>query len=415
MRLFGKPKPGIVVIGGGACAASAVGTLREQGYDGKVTVVSDEAEYPYERPLLSKKYLLDNDSGSTGIHTRQPGWYQENEIELLFDTRVRRIDPKARRVQLAGGRDLPYSRLLIATGGRARRLPGPRSDRLLYLRTRADAQHLGEQLKAGQHLVILGAGFIGCEVAAAARQRGLRVTLIDMRAGPLNRDLGDRLGGVLAEIHRDNGAELRTGERIRTVTETPAGLVVETDKSRLDCDVVLAALGMQPNSDPFADTGLEIADGLVVDEYGRTNADDVFAAGDVASQYNPTFGRRLRVEHFDNAVKAGASAATNMIGKPAPLVDPLWFWTDQYGHNIQAVGQLGRGCTEVVRGEVDELRFSVFYLRDGLVRAVLALNRPRDVLHGRKLVLNEIPVSAEVLADPGTDLAALLRAHRPPR
>jgi 3-phenylpropionate/trans-cinnamate dioxygenase ferredoxin reductase subunit len=398
-----------VIVGGGQCGISAAATLRTYGFDGHVVVLGDEFDHPYERPPLSKEYLYGN-LALQEMLIRPADWYRENDVDLRLGARVEAVSPEGHSIRLADGTDLGYDRLLIATGGRPRRLPGLAGDRIVYLRSRSDADFLGKRLVPGDRLVVLGAGFIGCEVAATARRRGVEVTLIEMLDAPLQRVLGAELGQVFTGIHRDEGVEVRTGERVEEVCESATGLTVETGSGRIQCSMLLVAIGTQPNVEMLAGSGIELADGVLVDEYCATSAADVFAAGDVARHYHPLFRQRLRVEHYDTAIKQGGVAARNMLGDATAFNEIHWFWSDQYGYNLQSVG-VARAWDEVVyRGSIGDRSFSAFYLQDGRVRRIVALNRPKDVFHGRKLVRSEIPVSVADLADDSVDLRGLVRS-----
>lgn len=438
--MFGRARDAVVIAGAGACGASAAETLRVEGWDGPIVMIGRECEPPYERPLLTREFLLPHDAAASTARTaptartasagpadpaapaptapaarlRTAAWFADHGIELVLGTEVSGVNPQRHRVRLSGGRRLRYGRLLIATGGRPRRLPHAPSERVMYLRTRQDARDLGERLATEQRVAVLGAGFIGSEVAAAARARGIEVTMLDARDIPLQRSVGRDIARSLGELHRAAGVEVRTGERALSVRDIPGGLLVETNRGRLECGLLLVALGMRPNTEGVAapGSGIEVGNGIVVDEFCRTSAPDVFAAGDVAEQFNPLFGRRLHVEHFDNAVRQGRRAALNMLGRGQPGGEPLWFWSDQYDCNLQSVGDLAYADEVVVRGRPDEGAFSVFYLRRGTVRAVLALNRPRDVVAGRRLVAAGARLTAAELRDPSTDLRAAARAAR---
>jgi 3-phenylpropionate/trans-cinnamate dioxygenase ferredoxin reductase subunit len=397
----------IVVVGAGQCAASAVATLRSRGFVGEIVLIGAEAELPYERPPLSKDYLL-GETSAEELCIRSAEWYEENEIDVRLRTAVMRLDPKLRMVELSSGESLAYDRLLIATGGSPRRLKDVQSDRVLYLRHRDDSERLGGYLRAGEELLILGGGFIGCEVAASARKAGVGVTVLEMQDHPLQAVLGSRVGKVLSEIHRDAEVNLRTGERVLSITEVTDGLVVTTDRGRLECSRLLVAIGLEPNTGFLAHSGVECDNGVRVDEFCRTNVEGVYAAGDVASHYHPVFDTRVRVEHYDNAIKQGAAAADNMLGTLTPFIDAHWFWSDQYQHNLQSVGNV-KGYDElVIRGEVEELAFSVFYLRGGVVRSVFAINRATDVSVGRRMVLEGFRPDPELLRDTDQNLRRMV-------
>ncbi|MGI5498994.1 NAD(P)/FAD-dependent oxidoreductase [Lentzea sp. CA-135723] len=399
---------GFVLVGGGVAAAATAAGLRSAGYDGRVSLVSDELHLPYERPPLSKQYL----AGSFGLEDFQAnpsGWYADNDVEVLLGTRVEELDPAGRKVRLSDGGSLAYDALVLATGVRARTLPGFTGDRVHSLRSVADSQRLGAKLAPGRHLVILGAGFIGCEVAAIAAARGVRVTVFEPEARPLARVLGPEFGAAVVGIHGDRGVEIRAGQLITSMTETAAGLELRTgDGEVVECDDLLVGVGSLPNTELAVAAGIEVNGGIVTDEFGRTSAPDVFAIGDVASRFHPACGRTVRVEHHDTAMRHGANAARNLMGEAVPFTDSHYFWSDQYDHSIKSVGHAGPDATKVLRGSVEDRSFSVFSLEDGRVTAVVTLDRLGDLMTTRKLLGAPHEVSAAQLADDGFDLKSLL-------
>ena len=410
-------RPVFVIVGGGPCAASAAATLRSAGFEGRVVLVADEPVPPYERPPLSKDYLTGR-LDSSQLPVRAAAWYAQAGVELRLGERAQALSldgAGGRAVRLASGERLGFDKLLLATGGRPRPFPGAGGDRVVYLRTVADADALAKRLRGGEPLVVLGGGFIGCEVAASARRLGVEVTVLEMAPVPLQAALGAELGGLVAQIHREAGVDFRSGERVQSVAESADGLVVTTDRGRVECGLLLAAVGIVPNTELAAGTPLTCDNGIVVDERCRTSTPGVFAAGDVASHHHPSYGRHVRVEHHDNASRHGAVAARGMLGQDVAYDDPQWFWSDQYEHHLQSVG-FDDGCDErVVRGSVADRSFARFALSAGRVRAVVALNRNADVLAGKKLIASGLRVSADELRDESVDLRRLGRPPRPDR
>ena len=401
----------IAIIGAGQCAAAAAAALRSRGFDGELTMIGAEEELPYERPPLSKDYLLGK-ALADDLRIAGPEWFAEHDIRLHLGTSVWAVDPRDRRLQLSDGRAVGYDLLLIASGGRPRPLPGVADDRVMYLRTRQDADALAKRTRAAGEVVILGGGFIGCEIAAAAHTLGAQVTILEMQGALLQAALGPEIGSLLGGIHRAAGVTVRTGEAVRAVTAEPDGLQVETSQGELRCGLLLVATGMIPNVEFLAGSGVNVSGGVAVDEYCRTNVDGIYAAGDVAVTYHPAYGAHLRVEHYDNAIKQGTAAAAAMLGETEPYTDPHWFWSDQYQHNLQSVGLAHHYDQAVMRGSADDASFSVFYLAEGVVQSVFALNRPKDIGIGRRMVAGRLRVDPRVLADPGADLRELVR---PPR
>jgi len=400
-----------VLIGAGQCAVAAAEALRGCGFDGELVLVGAEDELPYERPPLSKEYLLGK-TAATGLTIKEAAWFTEHAVQLRLGTSVDRIEPGDHLLYLSTGERLNYDAALIATGGRPRRLPGISGDRVAYLRTRRDADALAGQIRRTGEIIILGGGFIGCEVAAAARSLGAAVTVLEMHDAPMQAVFGPVVGRAIARIHQAAGVAFRTGERVRRVTEHLGGLVVHTDRAELPCGLLLVAAGIRPNVEFLASSGLDLADGVPVDEYCRTGIEGIFAAGDVAAAYHPLFETRVRVEHYDNAIKHGAAAAASMLGSDEPFRDPHWFWSDQYEHSLQSVGIATGHDRVVVRGSVDEADFSAFYLADGAVRSVFALNRAKDVIIGRRMVLGQLSPDPAALMDTDFDLHELVGTGR---
>lgn len=401
----------VTIVGGGVASAAAIAALRGDGFDGGITLISAEETVPYERPPLSKEYLLGDTAGVTVVHDE--AWYASHDVDLLLGTRATGLDLAARQVFLDGGTaPLGYDTLLLATGVRPRRIPGFECDGVCYLRTSADAADLRDRIRAAEHVAVLGGGFIGCEVAAAAIRRGKRVTLLEALPELLQRTLGPRIGGVIASIHRDAGVEVRTGQTVTGVApRTGGGVWLRTPDGSFPCDVLVIGVGTVPNAELAATAGLPTDGGIAVDEYFAA-APGVYAAGDVAAQYLPRYGQRVRVEHHDTAARHGRAAARSMLGKREPFSDVHWFWSDQYQHSIQSAGLPDGSPGAVIRGSLDERSFSAFSLDGGRVRAVVSLNRPKDVIETRRLIAREHSVTAAQLRDESTPVKRL--AARPP-
>lgn len=402
-----------VLVGGGVATAATATGLRERGFDGDIVLVAGENQLPYERPPLSKEYLAGT-FGPADFRANEEKWYSDNDVELVLGTRVDSLRPAERQVSLSDDRVLSYDTLVLGTGVRSRTLPGFDGERVHALRTLADSERLGSRLAAGSHLAILGAGFTGCEVAAVAAARGVRVTVFEPEPLPLGRVLGPEVGRAITGIHAEHGVEIRTGQVVTAMTETGSGLELTTrDGEVVECDELLVGVGSVPNVELAVAAGLDVDRGILTDELGRTSAPDVYAIGDVAERLYPAHGRRIRVEHHDTAVKHGENTARNLLGESEPFTDQHFFWSDQYDHNVQSLGpppnvaSTGEG-TQVIRGSVEDRSFTVFSLVDGRIGAMVALDRPRDVLHARKVMAEPHEVTAEQLADEGFPLKSLL-------
>ena len=397
----------IVVIGGGAGSAAAVAELRKQGFDGSLTLVSAENTVPYERPPLSKGFLL----GTSGqVPVKDAAWYEQASVELILGSRATRLDLAARTVTLSGGAVLGYDQLLLATGVRPRVLPGLDGDGVCYLRTGEDAAALRDRMTAARHVAVLGGGFIGCEVAAAAIRLGKRATILEALPTLLHRALGPELGDVVAGIHRDEGVDVRTGQQVLGIRPRRGGVRISTAAGDVDADVLVVGVGTVPNTELAEQAGLPAGHGIEVDECFATAAPGIYAIGDVAAQHLPGHGRRVRVEHHDTAIRHGRVAARNMLGQREPFGDVHWFWSDQFDHTISSAGLIpgSDGPGElVIRGSLEQRSFSAFSLDGDRVRAVISLNRPRDVLDARRLIARDHSATAAQLRDESLPLKRL--------
>ena len=398
----------IVVAGGGVAAAAAVTELREAGFAGVITLVCAEERPPYERPPLSKEFLLDPAADAGAV--QEPAWYRDNSVDLRCGVRAIGLDLAARQVALSDGSTAGYDRLLLATGVRPRVLPGIEGDGVCYLRTARDAAGLRDRVHAAEHVAVLGGGFIGCEVAAAAVRLGKRVTILEALPTLLYRVLGPELGEVVAGIHRDEGVDVRTGQTV-TGVRRGRGIQVSTADGPVDCDVLVVGAGTVPNQELAEQAGLPAGDGIAVDEYFATAAEDVYAIGDVAAQCLPGYGRRVRVEHHDTAVRHGRAVARILLGQREPFADVHWFWSDQYEHSIQSAGLPGSPEPLIIRGSPQQRSFSAFHLDGDRIGAVLSLNRPRDVLDVRRLIARGHRATADQLRDESIPLKRLVTAR----
>lgn len=403
-----------VIVGGGQAAAAAAAELRDREFDGEIVLLTEEHEYPYERPPLSKEYLLTGDAEDLYFQPAQ--WYAENKVEVVFGAKVTGVDPKAKVLTLADGSEQRYDKLLITTGGRPKVIPSISGDRVRYLRDKVDADKMNSELTEGTTLVVIGAGFVGCEVAASARKRGVNVVVLEALEAPMLRACGSEVGLAMAEVHRNNGVDLKLETAIESVEHAGDKVHVRTSAGEIVADYVLVAIGMTPNTELLDGSGIEVDNGIVVDEFCRSSDPDVFAAGDVANAWDPEAGHRVRVEHYDNASKQGAAAAANMLGAEEPYTDAHWFWSDQYEHNLQAVG-LAKDYDQVVirKEDPDAHAFAAFYVKDNKVQAAFALDNSKEILRVRKLIAAGTEVTPEQLADPSVDLRKIGRPDRGPR
>jgi len=361
-----------VIVGGGLAAAKAAETLREEGFDGRLVVVAEEDRLPYERPPLSKSYLAGESPFSDAV-VHDEGFYGERDVELLRGTSATALDPGAHRVTLSNGSQIEYDRLLIATGAVPRRPPieGADGGTVLTLRSVADSDAIKAAASGGGRLAIVGAGWIGCEVAASARGLGAEVTVIEQAATPLEAVLGAELGAFFAELHRSHGVELLMGAGVERITS--GGVELAGGRS-VEAGAVLLATGVAPATALADAAGLAVDDGIDVDELLRTSAEDVFAAGDVASTPHPRYGR-IRVEHWDNAIGQGEAAARSMLGKGEPYTKLPYFFTDQYDLGMEYVGHHGAADELTIRGSLEDANFRAYWTAaDGHVTAAMHVN-----------------------------------------
>jgi 3-phenylpropionate/trans-cinnamate dioxygenase ferredoxin reductase subunit len=368
-----------VIAGGGLAGAKAAEALREQGFDGRIVLACEEDIRPYERPPLSKDYLQGK-SGREAIFVHSADWYDASRVELLPGTAVTGIDRGRREVTLSGGGHLAYSKLLLATGSVPRRLPLPGADAggLLYLRRVGDSDRIRDTFATASRVLIIGAGWIGLEVAAAARLAGVEVTVLEAADLPLLHVLGPQVAPVFADLHREHGVDLRLGVRVAEVTvsgqkATGARLA---DGTRIGADTVIVGIGAAPNTGLAEAAGLDVRDGVVTDASLRTSDPDIYAAGDIANAFHPMLGAHVRVEHWANALHQPETAAAAMLGRDAAYDRVPYFYTDQYDLGMEYAGYAGPGGYDQVifRGDVAKREFIAFWLSGSRVVAGMNVN-----------------------------------------
>jgi len=384
---------GVVIVGGGLAGAKTAEALRDQGYDAPVTLLAAEDELPYERPPLSKGYLMgEAEFDDAVVHPRE--WYDEHHVDLRLGTEVTAIDRDAHEVELAGGARLAYAALVLATGSEPRVLDVPGAEPLT-LRTRADADRIRATFGEGRRLVVVGGGWIGLEVAAAARTAGTEVTVVEASELPLLGVLGPEMGRVFADLHRSHGVDLRLGS---------------TDLGDLEGAAVVVGVGVKPRTALAEAAGLAVDNGVLVDRSLRSSDPDVFAVGDIANHDHPVLGHRIRVEHWNTALHQPGTVASVILGGDASYDDLPYFFSDQYDLGMEYVGHATREATArvVVRGDLDGREFVAFWL-DAEDRVLAAMNvNVWDVVDDtRALILARTPVDVDRLADPGTPYADL--------
>ncbi len=375
-----KHRSPVVIVGGGLAGQRCAETLRRRGYGGPIRMICAEAHRPYDRPPLSKDVLGDASREAT-LPYRAPGWYEEHDIDLLLGVRAVALRPAERRVELSDGASLPYGQLLIACGSAPRELPAVgSSENVSFLRSLTDSRGLRQALAGAPRLVVIGAGFIGQEVAASARRLGLEVTMVEATAAPLLGVLGPELGAWIAQLHRDEGVRVLTGSGVQRAEGNGRVRALHLNSGeRIEADHVLVAVGVAPCVQWLAGTGLDGASGISIDACGRTACDGVYAAGDVAATLHPISGRRVPGAHWESAGRQGAAAATTMLGETPAPAPPSSFWSDQYGLRIQYVGSSYGADAVAVDGDRSQRSFTATFTRQGQPVAGLLVNRPREL------------------------------------
>jgi 3-phenylpropionate/trans-cinnamate dioxygenase ferredoxin reductase component len=359
----------VVVIGAGLTAAKAVETLRENGFEGSITLVGREPHPPYERPPLTKAFLTGADPLEKAF-PHDSDWYDAHDVRLLSGTTAVGIDREARTVALSSGETLSYDALLLATGASPRVPDLPGADTAFYVRTIDDSERLKAALEKGGRVAIVGGGWIGLEVAAAARGYGREVTVIEQFDLPLGHILGTEIATYLRDLHAGHGVEVRTGVSVTAIT--PDG--VETSAGTVPADIVVVAVGVAPETGLAADAGLEVDNGIVVDEHLRTADPRILAAGDVANAFNTVLGKRLRVEHWDNAIRLGRLAARVIAGEDASYDWQPYFYTDQFEFSMEYVGHAATDDEVVIRGSLEDNEFVAYWLDGSTVTAAMNVN-----------------------------------------
>jgi len=406
-----------IIIGAGHAGGELAIALRNEGWEGRILLLGEEAHLPYHRPPLSKAYLAGSVEKSS-LSIRPQMAYDKANVEFIGGVRVSRIDRANQRLELADGSQLAYDRLAIATGGRPRPLSVPnaavaeRCANFHYLRTLDDVEQIRAQLAPGKRLAIVGGGYIGLEVAASAIAQGLQVTVLEALPRVLQRVTAAELSAYYERKHREAGVDIRTGVQVADleVTGDTVTAVLCADGSRLAADLVVVGIGLLANTELAAEAGLQVDNGILVDEHAQTSDPHIYAAGDCTNHPNALLGRRLRLESVPNALEQSRVAAANMAGKAKTYASVPWFWSDQYELKLKMVG-LAEGFERLVlRGDPATDSFSAFYLKGDKVLAADTVNRPQDFIAAKRLVAEGIAVTAEQLADDGRPLKELLPA-----
>ncbi|WP_026924039.1 NAD(P)/FAD-dependent oxidoreductase [Glycomyces arizonensis] len=403
----------VVIIGGGLAGAKTAEALRDHGFTGTVTLIAAEAHLPYERPPMSKSFLIGASPFDDAlVHTAE--WYREKEIDLRTGTRAIALDTGRHRVGLEDGDEVAYDKLVLATGSTPRRLPVPGAEAsgVHYLRTREDSDAIRSTFGPGRRLVVIGGGWIGLEVAAAARGAGTEVCVVEAADLPLSAALGPELAVVFADLHRANGVDLRLSTRLNAVlTDGGRAVGVELDGGeRIDADGIVVGIGAVPQTGLAEAAGLAVDDGVLVDASLRTSDPDVYAVGDIANHDHPALGRRMRVEHWAAALNQPSVAAAALLGGAERYTELPYFYSDQYDLGMEYIGHSPEGSYDriVVRGALAAQKFVAFWLdRDNRIKAAMNVNVWDVVDQIKHLIGDGRPIDPERLADPGVPYAEL--------
>jgi 3-phenylpropionate/trans-cinnamate dioxygenase ferredoxin reductase subunit len=402
--------PTFVVIGAGHAAGQAVASLRQEGFSGDIVVIGDEPHLPYQRPPLSKQYLS-GEQGLDKVYLRPSAFYADRNIDVRLSVRATRLEPGEHRITLDDGNTLKYDKLLLATGSRVRVLNIEGSDLpgIHYLRTIADVDAIRAEFAPGKRIIVVGGGYIGLEVAAVATKAGLDVTVLEMEDRILKRVTTEAMSAFYHQLHTGRGVTIRTSARVTGFAGSKRVEAVLIDSGeRLPADLVIVGIGIVPNVELAADAGLACDNGILVDDHCRTSDPDIYAAGDCTNHPNPLLGRRMRLESVPNAMEQARVAATNMNGGDATYASIPWFWSDQYELKLQMVGLSADADQAIVRGDPEKNEFATFYLKNGVVVAVDAVNSPRDFMASRQMVAKKSAPDPERLADPDVPLKELM-------
>ncbi len=398
---------GMVIIGAGHAAGQAAASLRQEKYEGPITIIGDETHVPYQRPPLSKQYLA-GEQELDRVYLRPEKFYADKDVTLQLGVAATAINREAKTVALDNGQELDYDKLLICTGGRPRKLTieGSELGGIHYLRTIADVDAIRAEMQAGKNLIIVGGGYIGLEVASVGVEHGLNVHVLEMESRVLQRVTTPEMSHFYHNLHEGRGVNIHVDTMVTGFAgDGHVEQVICGDQS-FDADLVIVGIGIIPNIEIAEAAGLECDNGIVVDDHCRTSDADIYAAGDCTNHPNPLLNRRLRLESVPNAMEQARVCASNMLGGDKVYAAMPWFWSDQYELKLQMVGFSADGDEHVVRGSVEDNQFAVFYLNNGKVVAADAVNSPKEFMVCKQLIGKS--VDPALLANPETELKELL-------
>ncbi len=400
----------VVIIGAGQAGCDLTAALRQQGFEGRIVMIGEEPALPYRRPPLSKAYLS-GEMTEEQLYIKPASTYEKQNVEVITGVRVERIDRAAKTVTLANGEVIDYTKLALCTGGHARRLPLPGAEKpnVHYVRTIADIEKLKAQFLPGKRLLIIGGGYIGLEAAAVGIKKELKVTLVEAMPRLLARVTGPELSEYYYGVHSAKGVDIKLGAGVDALEgDELVEKVVLADGTKLDADVIIVGIGLIPNTGLAEAAGLEVDNGILVDQQCRSSDPDIFAAGDCANHDHGFLLRRMRLESVPNASEGARVIAATICGKEAVHNGAPWFWSDQYDLKLQMVG-INQGYEEVViRGSMEDNSFAAFYLANGVIISADTINRPKDFMVAKKLVAGRVKADAATLSDESVELKSLI-------
>ena len=400
----------LVIIGAGQSAIQCITSLKKEGYSGSITLVGEEEHLPYQRPPLSKGFLEDS-INKERLYFKKLDFFTENKIQLHLGSSAEKVDMENNKVYLSDRSELEFDKLVFATGSRVRHLDFPGSDlsSIRYLRGLDDAESIKNDLKISQNLVVIGAGYIGLEVAAIAAKNNISVSVIEMADRVMNRTVDPQISQYYLELHQKNGVTFKFNTSLEEIKgDKSVQSVICSDGTEIEADTVIIGAGIIPNFELAEDAGIDCTNGIEVDEYGRTNLKNIYACGDCTNHPNKLLNKNLRLESVHNAMEQAKTVASCIMSNPSEYSQIPWFWSDQYDHKLQIVGLSGDHDTVTMRGDTSDSKFMLFYTREDELIAVDSINNSKEFLICRKLVTNKVKIKPSMISDPTTNLNDLI-------
>ena len=400
----------VVIIGAGQSAIQCITSLKKEGYDGSITLIGEENHLPYQRPPLSKAFL-DNTFEKERLYFKKINFFVENKVLLKLGTKAIKVDIDKKKVDLSDGTSISFDKLVFATGSRVRKLdfPGKDLNSVHYLRGLDDAEKIKSNLEFSNNLVIVGAGYIGLEVAAIATEKGIAVTVVEMADRVMNRTVDPQISDYYQRLHENNGVSFKFNASLEEISgDDKPDLVLCSDGTEIKADTVIIGAGIVPNVEIAEESGITCNNGICVDEFGRTNVEDIFACGDCTNHPNKLLNKSLRLESVHNAMEQSKTVAAFLSNNPNEYNQIPWFWSDQYDHKLQIVGLSGEHDRVTMRGKMEDSKFMLFYTLNSELIAVDSVNNSKEFLICRKLVANKVRIEPEMIADPSFNLNDLI-------